>query len=373
MSEEPRETPITVAEASAMFPGFRFSPTDDELISFYLKKKFEGSEQRVEVIPEIEIWKHEPWDLPAKSIIQSDHEWFFISPRGRKYPNGSQSKRATTSGYWKATGKERNVKSNSNLIGTKRTLVFHKGRAPKGERTEWIMHEYCSNEKSQDSWVICRLRKKSDFQVSEISNQETSQRCLPPAIVSNSAVSGVGIDQTAPSEGNRIVDWSSKRCSSSYDSHSLEQIDSASESDHLLINEVSQPSSSGYHKDSEQEDCYADILKDDIIKLDETPPAALDLMPETDRRSKMPLHGVPLQGTANRRIRLGTLKRRSSRRGPSAISVEECHVIEASHPNIEDTPKSLMRLFSLKTVSGRVMFVLVIVTILILFVLFGDQ
>lgn len=56
---------ISLATASAMFPGFRFSPTDEELISYYLKKKLEACDECVEVIPEVEIWRHEPWDLPG--------------------------------------------------------------------------------------------------------------------------------------------------------------------------------------------------------------------------------------------------------------------------------------------------------------------
>ncbi|OAY75428.1 Protein NTM1-like 9, partial [Ananas comosus] len=96
----PRVT-ITIPLESLLPLGFRFHPTNEELVNHYLKHKFNGRiKSEAEVIPENDVCKCEPWNLPGKSLIRSnDPEWFFFAPKDRKYANEHRSNRATEKGY----------------------------------------------------------------------------------------------------------------------------------------------------------------------------------------------------------------------------------------------------------------------------------
>ncbi|KAJ1379622.1 NAC domain [Sesbania bispinosa] len=148
-------------------PGFRFHPTDEELVDYYLRKKVASKRIDLDVIKDVDLYKIEPWDLQELCKIGTDEQsdWYFFSHKDKKYPTGTRTNRATKAGFWKATGRDKAIYSKHNLIGMRKTLVFYKGRAPNGQKSDWIMHEYRleTNENGttpEEGWVVCRVFKK---------------------------------------------------------------------------------------------------------------------------------------------------------------------------------------------------------------------
>ncbi|KAF2312667.1 hypothetical protein GH714_039461 [Hevea brasiliensis] len=113
-------------EEEVALPGFRFHPTDEELVGFYLRRKIDKK--------------------PLKPSSVGEKEGYFFCKRGRKYRNSIRPNRVTRSGFWKATGIDKPVYSNGgegrDCIGLKKTLVYYRGSAGKGTKTEWMMHEF---------------------------------------------------------------------------------------------------------------------------------------------------------------------------------------------------------------------------------------
>lgn len=175
-----------------ILPGFRFHPTDEELVGFYLKRKIQHRALPIELIKQVDIYKYDPWDLP-KLASTGEKEWYFYCPRDRKYRNSARPNRVTGAGFWKATGTDRPIYSSdgTKCIGLKKSLVFYRGRAAKGLKTDWMMHEFrlpSSNDSSSpkkildktippnDSWAICRIFKKTS---------SMAQRALSQAWISH--------------------------------------------------------------------------------------------------------------------------------------------------------------------------------------------
>ncbi|TKY70462.1 NAC domain-containing protein 37 [Spatholobus suberectus] len=167
---------------SCVPPGFRFHPTDEELVGYYLRKKVASQKIDLDVIREIDLYRIEPWDLQERCRIgyEEQSEWYFFSHKDKKYPTGTRTNRATMAGFWKATGRDKAVYDKAKLIGMRKTLVFYKGRAPKGQKTDWIMHEYRleSDENGppqEEGWVVCRaFKKKTTGQTKTIEGWESS-------------------------------------------------------------------------------------------------------------------------------------------------------------------------------------------------------
>ncbi|CAM8899161.1 hypothetical protein QQ045_010545 [Rhodiola kirilowii] len=158
-------------------PGFRFYPSDEELVVHFLRRKASFLPCQPDVIPDLEMHPYDPWQLRGKAF-EEGNQWYFFS---RKQVRGRC--RRSDNGYWKKVvhhnvDDDQPIYSKQRVIGTKRHYAFYLGEPSSsvGVKTNWIMDEYSlisSHSRSSSSsrrhskldhskWVVCRVYEQ-DF------------------------------------------------------------------------------------------------------------------------------------------------------------------------------------------------------------------
>ncbi|KAH9717381.1 NAC domain-containing protein 40 [Citrus sinensis] len=157
--------------------GFRFKPTNEEIISLLKKKRLDPGFS-VHTIKEIDFYSFDPWDLPRHSEIQGEEEvWYYYCERYYKYAKSKRAHRRTKSGYWKVTGTGSDIKRKNStvVIGTKKILPFcPRHSASKKAKTEWVMHEISIEDDPlyKRDFVVCRLERKRDSKLAASTSVE---------------------------------------------------------------------------------------------------------------------------------------------------------------------------------------------------------
>ncbi|KAK8627051.1 hypothetical protein V6N13_134679 [Hibiscus sabdariffa] len=174
-------------------PGFRFDPSDEELVVHFLQRKAALLPCHPDVIPDLDLYPYDPWELDGKALGEGNR-WYFYS---RRTPN-----RTTGNGYWKPMGTDEPVVSghSSRKVGVKKYFVFYIGESGSagGVKTNWIMQEYRLSDSDSGSsrsskrrgghskidyskWVVCRVYERN---FSEEEDDGTELSCLDEVFLS---------------------------------------------------------------------------------------------------------------------------------------------------------------------------------------------
>ncbi|KAL3841250.1 hypothetical protein ACJIZ3_025841 [Penstemon smallii] len=225
-------------------PGYHFNPTDDELVVHYLKKKIMNEPIPYNKILEVNIYEYNPQQLSEKFPPIEENVWYFFTPRDRKFQNCARVNRVAGTGNWKATAKDKPVRYNGEIVGSKKVLVFYEGGKSK---TNWIMYEYTikehnlkrknTNNMRMDDWVLCRIYNRDDKSLRNQHREVPSENpCVPLQVEFNPQ--SLDFDQFNNKNNNNYIEQPRPLQSKNYMSQS-----------NGLINIIN-------HKDQEDDDNY---------------------------------------------------------------------------------------------------------------------
>ena len=152
-------------------PGYRFTPTDAELVEYYLLPRLQGRPHVPNpAIIDDYVYSRHPDDLLLNGTFATrvavhghgsliydglfvagkykdkgqDDTWYFLSSRARKYVNGSRPSRRTDDGRgrWKAsTGCKPEVAGGGGVVYSCSVLGYHDGPTKDEDKGKWLMRE----------------------------------------------------------------------------------------------------------------------------------------------------------------------------------------------------------------------------------------
>ncbi|KAK6257854.1 hypothetical protein QUC31_001313 [Theobroma cacao] len=140
-------------------PGYRFAPTDDQLILHYLSNKVKGQPLPSEAVADCEIYgdqDKEPWRI----FDMTSPRKFYVFTKLKNKGKGKRIERTAGRGTWKGQRTDPVKDSDGNHIGFKKLFVFEvKGGGANNVNGHWLMHEYSLL--TQSDYVLCAIRNKN--------------------------------------------------------------------------------------------------------------------------------------------------------------------------------------------------------------------
>ncbi|XP_044483872.1 NAC domain-containing protein 60-like [Mangifera indica] len=141
--------------------GYHFSPTEEELVKYFLDRRVRGEPLPLSPIMECNLYGNQaPWEIFDQSNDQK--VWYCFT---RLNYTGNSKKRVGRTGgggtwHGEKSGVEISDSETGRIIGLKKTFTFRiKGVTDK--QVSWIMHEFSLIGVVPCDIVLCKLKKKT--------------------------------------------------------------------------------------------------------------------------------------------------------------------------------------------------------------------
>nr|QCF59146.1 NAC6 [Liquidambar formosana] len=120
-------------------PGWKFNPTDEEIVDFYLKGLNSNGFFLNNMIKFIDLKDNHPEKIHENHSHNGLGIWYFYTQR---VPTGNPSLQAGKEGYWMGLKNPTNILIKGRIVGSKKEFTFYKGDFVHSIETKWRVIEY---------------------------------------------------------------------------------------------------------------------------------------------------------------------------------------------------------------------------------------